>query len=37
MPQRGRRVEPPDLAIAELDFADEVSDPDDRLDHAQHF
>jgi hypothetical protein len=34
VPQRRRRVEPPDLAIAEFDFTDEVIDPDDRLDHA---
>jgi hypothetical protein len=34
VPQRRRRVEPPDLAIAEVDFTDEVIDPDDRLDHA---
>jgi hypothetical protein len=37
VPQRRRRVEPPDLAIAEFDFTNEVSDPDDRLDHAQLF
>jgi hypothetical protein len=37
MMQRRCRVEPPDLAIAELDFANEVSDPDYRLDHVQHF
>jgi hypothetical protein len=27
-------VEPPDLAIAEFDFTDEVIDLDDRFDHA---
>jgi hypothetical protein len=31
VPQRRRRVEPPDLAIAEFDFTNEVSDPDDRV------
>ena len=35
MMQRRRRVEPPDLAIAEFDFANEVSDPDDRVDNAR--
>jgi hypothetical protein len=35
-PHRRRRVEPPDLAVAELNFANEVSDPDDQLDHAEH-
>jgi hypothetical protein len=37
MPQRRRRVESRDFAITEIDFSNEVSDPDDRFDHAQHF
>jgi hypothetical protein len=37
MPQRRRRVESRDFAITEIDFSNEMSDPDDRFDHAQHF
>jgi hypothetical protein len=34
MPQRRRRVESRDFAITEIDFSNEVSDPDDRSNRA---
>ena len=34
MPQRRRRIESRDFAITEVDFSNEVSDPDDRSNRA---
>jgi hypothetical protein len=36
VPQRGRRVEPPDLAVTCLDLGHKVSDLHNRLGHALH-